>query len=177
MILNKLRLSAGEQKGFTLIEILVAVAIVAIIAVAVNSTILQLITVSAADRSRMEAVKELENTLHRLNRDGQQAWRNAITPAVELSFTDHQLVLTWEDFDEVSHTVRYYYDPDDPENSLWRGESGSAGIKVTRNIDPAESWYSFDGRTLTVCLTVTKAGLRTITETRTLAVIPRAAGN
>jgi prepilin-type N-terminal cleavage/methylation domain-containing protein len=54
-MLKKILFITRNQKGFTLVETLIAVAIVAIIGSVIATTLVQVITVQAADSNRTEA--------------------------------------------------------------------------------------------------------------------------
>jgi len=163
-----------NQKGFTLAEILVAVAITAVIGSVITMSISQLFTVSIADKNRMEAVKQVENALHYINRDAQMAKAFDIIPGSSVPFTSG-LHLQWIDYDissEINNTVDYTLDADgDLKRVYWRA-GDTVTTTVARHIESVSN-YSFDGAVLVVNLTASVEGLRSATESRTLQVKPR----
>lgn len=176
-IVRKLRSLKNSRSGFTLIELIIAIAILSIISVALVMTIFQLFAVQAADVNRMDAIKQVENALHWINRDVEMAWASSIHPAdgSTVNFSS-PLNLTWTDNSEPGsplHSVTYNVDPD---GTLERQETVSGATASTRiadYIDASSSNYSFDGTLLTVNLTAFVNGYRSATETRTLHVQPR----
>ena len=62
-----------RRRGFTLIDLLAATAITAIIGVVLSSSVIQLMTVQSSTKNRTDAVKQVENALHYINMDAQMA--------------------------------------------------------------------------------------------------------
>jgi prepilin-type N-terminal cleavage/methylation domain-containing protein len=81
----------GNQKGFTLIEVMLAMVITAIIVPALVMSISQMFTSSAASASRMQVVKQVENALHYINRDAEMTWPSEVSTATNASFTTTSL--------------------------------------------------------------------------------------
>src|SRR5512143_1965030 len=72
MVINlRSRLRVIRRTGFTLIEVMTAVAITGIIGVALTTSIFQVMTVQSATKNRTDAVKQVENALHYVNQDAQ----------------------------------------------------------------------------------------------------------
>jgi len=90
-ILNKYFL---YNRGFTLLELMVALAIGALLSTGAAAAIYQLWNVNNIDSARVKAVKEVENAVHWLNRDAQMAQK------VEVNGTDYWLKLTWVTWEE-----------------------------------------------------------------------------
>jgi prepilin-type N-terminal cleavage/methylation domain-containing protein len=165
------------RKGFTLLELLLAITITAVIGSAITMSISQLFSVNAADEGRMDAVKQVENALHYINRDAQMA--STIAP----TGNDFPLVLTWNEWDVAAnslsgplHTVTYSINA---ANQLKREEQIGAA--------PATSLFIADHISvvsdcsinadippvLTVNLTASIGGFRPVSEARTLEVRSR----
>ena len=173
-MIKRLLTSSNRPKGFTLIELVIAIAIMAVIGTVLASTVTQLFVVQAADKNRMEAVKQVENALHYINRDIQMS--SPVLSAYTSTESGFPLRIIWTDYtdDPTNHTVIYTITGS---NVLERSESipGRPAIitRIADNIDPAASNYSFDGVVLTVNLTSSVSGLKSASETRTLEVQPR----
>jgi prepilin-type N-terminal cleavage/methylation domain-containing protein len=171
---------ADEERGFTLIEILVALVIAAVLAIGVLVALAQINKVDYICNSKVIAVKQVENAIHYINRDIQQAQK------IEVDGTDYWIRLTWVSWDDGS-TTQIIYKVDNNQN-LTRQESVTLGgststttTNVARYIDsgsksitepdtgltpPEKSW--------TVQLTSSyTSGSKTATETREIKVIPR----
>jgi prepilin-type N-terminal cleavage/methylation domain-containing protein len=177
-MLNKLLSIFRSQKGFTFVELLVAIAITAVIGSVMVITLTQLITVQAADKNRTEAYKQVENALHYLNRDIQMASAGDIVPqdGSAVLFTSG-LHLQWIDYDisfDINNTVDYILNSTTGELTRHHQVMGVSDITnvVARHID-AVSDYSFDGAVLTINLTSTIEGFESASESRTLQAKPR----
>jgi prepilin-type N-terminal cleavage/methylation domain-containing protein len=75
------------EKGFTLVELLITIAISGIIFGVVAAFIFQLSTVSGAGNNRLTAIHDLQNASYWFNRDGQMA-DSANTGANSLTFNN-----------------------------------------------------------------------------------------
>jgi prepilin-type N-terminal cleavage/methylation domain-containing protein len=174
-----------QKKGFTLIELLIALAIVAVVGTVLAATITQLIVVQAADKNHMEVVDQLQNAMHYINRDAQTAWPgkvdadNGSSYPTPLAFSGHSLILEWRDYTDPAYT------PDAPNKKhvitysvnngeLKRSETVDSGAPVVsilaRDIDGANSSYSYNNAVLTIKLTSAISGVKSATETRTLQI-------
>ena len=123
----------------------------------------------------MEAIKQVENALHYINRDAQTAYSAVPTDA------NFPLVLTWREWDETDnsltgpeHQVTYYIS----NNQLLREEiidSGSPSERVVAvNIsDDSACTYDNDSRVLTVNIIASVGGYKPAVESRLLRVQSR----
>ena len=94
------------QRGFTFIELVIALAVAALLAGVVTETIYQVLTHNARGTSHMVAVKQVENALHFITRDVQMA------QTIEFdSWPDPVMQLDWADWDDNHYTAKYYWDP------------------------------------------------------------------
>jgi prepilin-type N-terminal cleavage/methylation domain-containing protein len=167
------------QSGFTLIEMLLAIAITGIIITSISTIVVQTMTSSSTDRNRMQAVKQVENAVHWIDRDAQMAnpsgWTNGLTPGT--TFAD-LLHLYWVDGTvnpSQIHDVTYTLNPN---GVLQRIDSETAENTVIANhISVFNGIYSdpnHDGNyVLTINITSAIEGFRGAQETRTLYVVPR----
>ena len=169
-----------EQKGFTLVELLIAVAITAVISTGLMMTITQLFSVNSADSNRMAAVKQVENALHYLNRDVQMSTASKITEDNGDSYPrNFPLTLKWTDYTgEAAQDYKVDYALD-ANRDLLRTQTiddnttTATTTIVAHDIDDLSSDYSFNGEVLTVNLTASVEGYKSATESRTLQVKPR----
>lgn len=163
-----------NQKGITLIELLVAIALAAVISTAATMAIHQVITIIPRNNNQNTAINQVRNANHWLNFDIQSATPGSIN-TTGLKFLSLEQ-LEWESGNWTPHTVDYSLED-------MAGSSGSS-LKVLRRyygatvtliaqyIDPANtncSWNSAE-KVLTVNIT---AQVGTRTETRTFEVKPR----
>jgi len=164
------------QGGFSLIELLIAIGISAIITTAIVALTTQTMTVSAANINRMQAVKQVENAMHWLNRDAQMAWGSRIAIDVDQPFP---LTLSWDmlGIDETvlkQFTATYSITGDGVlERTLHEQVEDITEItRIAENIDES-STYSFDGQVLTLNLVSTVDGFQPATESRSLVIESR----
>jgi len=106
-----------NQSGFTMVEMLIALAIVAVVSVAISVTILHVFQDPEKSNQRLEAINNVQNAADWISRDARNAG-NAETVTFD---SDNCPTFTWYDYgydensdDADAHktTVRYYYDGD-----------------------------------------------------------------
>jgi prepilin-type N-terminal cleavage/methylation domain-containing protein len=167
-------LARRNQQGFTLIELLVALAITSVISVGLSTTIMQMATVGSSSQNRTEAIKQVENALHYINRDAEMAFPSQTTINTSDNYFSSDLILKWIDNSGTNYQVIYYLNTVSGIKCLQRSETiGTAQpsiLRVASKIDQTRSFYTFDGKILTVELTAQVNGMRPATETRTLKV-------
>ena len=156
-------MSQGE-KGFSTIELIVALSIIALIGLAATMTTFQVINVTERSESHMTAIRQVQNAGYWISRDAQMA-ESVITD--NLSATDF-IILTWTERDYVSddiyHSVTYFFEElSDEIGKLKRNHWSSAGANADTLIaeyinydhdDPVNtSNVSYQNSVLTVKLT------------------------
>jgi prepilin-type N-terminal cleavage/methylation domain-containing protein len=100
-----MRLIHKNQKGFTLIEVLIVVAIFAVVAVVTNAAIGQIVQ-SNRTSNHMVAVRQVQQAGYRVNQDGVQA--QDITNSTVPGSGGFPLTLNWTDWGSGEfHTVVY----------------------------------------------------------------------
>ena len=117
------------EKGFTLIELIVAVAIIALIGSATATATLQVLRVTGRNNEHMTAVRQVHNIGYWISRDAQMAQSVATDNLTEPDF----LVLNWTEWDyaddPIYHSVTYFFeDLTDGLGKLKRSHWSSAGI-------------------------------------------------
>jgi prepilin-type N-terminal cleavage/methylation domain-containing protein len=157
-----------DQKGFTLIEILIAVAIVGLIAAAAGGSIVQVIQ-STDTTAHMLAVRQVQTAGYWVSTDGLQAQYVTATGP-----TGFPLKLRWTDSKSHYHNIAYTLEPMDGLYKLLRSE-GATSITVGRYLtdDTICSW-SGNARILTLTVEASVTGAHgPETETRTYEIEPR----
>jgi prepilin-type N-terminal cleavage/methylation domain-containing protein len=171
-MLKKLLKEPNNNRGYTLVEMLVAIAIVAIITSSISAVIVQTISVSAANKNEMQAIKQVENAMHWIDRDAQQAW--ATDALLSSPSTFH-----WIDNSQLpvqEHQVSYTLDIDT--RTLYRSDSITGENSLVATDISELDWTCVknpDGKyLLTVNITARVEGYKPGEESRTLLVMPRA---
>ena len=168
-----------DRRGFTLVELLIVIAIAALVGVGVVALVFQVFGANAGSTNRMTAVKEVENAVHWITRDAQAAQVDYVADQPESPFP---VTLTWTNsHDSPATENRVVYSVTAGE--LRRAYSQDGVLQdtavVARHMEPGQAetnWtYSLSEHALTFQVTSTVAGLRTASETRSFQVGVRAA--
>lgn len=149
-----------NQRGMTLVEILIATAILGLIATLPGAAIYQFINVVERGRVKMVALHEVQNAAHWVARDGQMA-RTAVGGS--------QLALTLPD----NTSIIYELVGTGPRYQLRRTAGGSQ-LAVARNVTGAS--LSINGRVIIMTLTSSPEGRWGVSEERTYKVYLRPTG-
>jgi prepilin-type N-terminal cleavage/methylation domain-containing protein len=102
MILRKLKRILGSQRGFTLIELVVAVVIMGFIGTAVTTTTFQIMKQSVRNRDFTSANQLTMNAIHWISRDAEMS--QAVTTGGATGFP---LTLSWVDWSNARYQVVY----------------------------------------------------------------------
>ena len=143
------------QRGMTMVELLVAIAVTGIIVVFLGTAIYQIITVSAYGNDRLTAMHELQNSAHWFNLDGQKA----VTANV-----NGELLLTISETSSITYSL--------VGKELRRTADGSQ-MTLARNITSAD--FSIDNRVITMSLTSSPEGRDNVSENGSYKVYLRPA--
>lgn len=163
-----------KQSGFTLIELLIAMAIAGLLAIGISVAISQIFNVNSIDNARIQAVKQVENALHYINRDAQMA--QTVAPQGSQGFP---LTLSWVAWDSCdSNQVTYTLQNGNLIRQFQLNSEPPTNLTVARSIDGAPEntncVYSAVDHQLTVTLTSSfTSGSKQATETRVSDIIPR----
>ena len=161
-MLKKLR---ENQHGFTLVELIIVIALIGIISAAATMAIHQVLTGTTLSNDLNTAVNQVRNAGHWISRDTQMAQTVEDNPA-----DPKILELTWEDWEGSPHTVYYTLQ----HGKLERNYDGYQQVLIAQYIKPKGEgtdchWDEVE-RMLTVTFTA-QAGEES--ETRTFQVKPR----
>jgi prepilin-type N-terminal cleavage/methylation domain-containing protein len=166
----------NNQKGVTMVELLMAMAVSGIIAAAAGTTISQVFHLNARTSNHMVAVRQVQNAGYWVSRDAQMA-QNVNTTAGN----GFPVVLSWTQWDGSEDEVTYSLEnASGTLKNLRRtysvNSTSQSDTIVGQCVDPALTScnYNSDNNTLTFTITVTVgSGSRSENETRKYEVHPR----
>jgi prepilin-type N-terminal cleavage/methylation domain-containing protein len=164
-----------NQKGFTLLETLIALLISGVVGAAIISATISIGNVNDRNIARTIAVKQVESAVHFINRDTQQAQK------IEVNGSDYWLKLSWTSWDDnnTQNVVKYYF----VNNNLSRSISLDGGQPqtspiahdmVSRSITPPSLIAVPPEKSWTIQLTAeVRSGSKIASETREIKIVPR----
>lgn len=174
MRFHKLGLLIKNQKGITLLELLMAFAVSGLISGGITMTFYQVVTGGARTSNHMTLVKQVQNAGYWVTRDAQLVQDEPVI--VKNGSQLDYFTLTWTDWNDTVNTVTYTLNG----TELWR-DDGVQQIPVAQFIDPAGTDVEFNDTngddiddTLIFKVTATiGSGLQQQSETRVYKVVPR----
>ena len=141
------------QRGFTLVELVIAVAITGLIVSFLSTASYQIITVTEYGNDKMTAMHELQNAAHWVCLDGQMA---------NTASGGNELVLTLNDDLLITYTVN---------GTELRRMAGDSQMTLARNITSAN--FSVENRIITMTITSDLGGRWDVSENGTYKVCLR----
>ena len=162
----------GRQSGLTLIELVIALAIIGLIAGVIVMAVYQLLNASRQANDQQYAVSQLRQAEHWITRDSLAAL--VVTPD-DLDTSGFPLQISWTTSADIDYVITYSLqemptgslkrlqrqaEVDGTTSAFWVAE----GIEVGDELGPPPSWCSYTRPVLTVTLTATSG---THTEART----------
>jgi len=176
MMRDKLRLINKNQWGFTLLEVMLIVAVSGIISTGITMTFFQVVTGSARASNRVIVISQVQSAGYWVSHDTQLAQG----VDVDDGSTGFPLVLSWTGWDDKSHQVTY---------TLEEAAGGLNQLKQSHKIDNGDpvvnivakcieladvSPKSYTGGVLTFKVKVTVGvGSQQQSETREYKIVPR----
>jgi prepilin-type N-terminal cleavage/methylation domain-containing protein len=107
MILRRFRFLHNGLKGFTLVELLVAIAIAGLITAGISVAIMQVLTINTRASNHMIAVRQVQQAGKEVSKDALQAQPDKIDDDPSEAF----VVLNWTDWEGANNTVVYTLHP------------------------------------------------------------------
>lgn len=172
----KMKKLKKDQRGITLIELVIAIALTGVITAAITMAVFQVFTMNTRTSNRMAAVSQVQHAGKLVSEDILQA--QSVETGVSLGFP---LTLTWTDWDKTVNEVTYSITVD---NRLKRslkitpdGEEPTTKVSIVAEyIDPTETSCDPTGKVLTPGEVLTFTVTATVgeqSETREYKVKPR----
>jgi prepilin-type N-terminal cleavage/methylation domain-containing protein len=202
MIQRGLRVFNRNQNGFTLVELIIAIAVTALICSAVTIGVYQVVKINAMSTNHQIAIAQVQNATNSISRDAQQAQNiiamtynnvvimvngsNQIIFNLTANPNGDKLALYWVAWDDstkhnTTHKVIYYVNNNvlnkDIYLALDSNPFGPASTTVVaNNVTSASGNWNTYTHTLTLTMQVdVGVGNNLVTEIRTLQIIPRPA--
>lgn len=141
------------ERGFSLVELIIATAITGLIVSGLGTAIYQVITVTEYGNDKLTATHELQNVAHWFSLDGQMA---------STASGGNELLLTLSDASSVTYSV--------VGTELYRTAGGS-NMTLAQNITSAN--FSVENHTITMTITSSPEGRWDVSENGTYKVYLR----
>lgn len=167
-----------SQKGFTLIELIIALAIASAIGVAVTMTAHSMITLPLMSNDSNTAINQVRTAVNWINKDVQGAAPSSVNTTLDAPGFFIVSLQEWDSGTWSTHDITYSLEDmaGTSLKELWRDyDSGTTRNLIAQFIDPDNTNCSWDvdASVLTVVITATVGDE---TETRTIQVKPRPTG-
>jgi prepilin-type N-terminal cleavage/methylation domain-containing protein len=174
-----------NQRGFTLIELMMAIAIAGLISTGVTMTFYQVVTGGARANNRVTAIGQVQHAGYWVSNDAQLAQNVIVNDADPTGFP---LILSWVGWDNQEHEVTYSLEDmagglKELQQSVVVGEEDAVETVVARfvNPNPDETNVVYidvtgDGLEDTVILRLSVfvgSGREAQVETRVYRIVPR----
>jgi prepilin-type N-terminal cleavage/methylation domain-containing protein len=175
MMFHRLKLINKNQLGFTLIELMLAVALSGIITGAITTTIIQVVTGTVRTNNHMIAVRQVQSAGYWISHDTVMIQQEPVI-VNNASSQLESITLTWYEWnsDEVHEVVYSLADNNLRRSYSVNGTTETGIIAEFINPDPEKTKCEFTGGKLTFTITATVgAGSQAQSETRVYEVKPR----
>jgi prepilin-type N-terminal cleavage/methylation domain-containing protein len=167
-----------SQRGFTLVEVLVGIAILGVISTAIAAATGQIININESSQNRFTAVKQLETAVDTIRVDIQVAQEISIeedesyTPE-ESNPPEIKLNMKWTEWDDnSSHQVKYYLTSDNILQRVYITADETKTRNAAFDIQDIEAARLSSGA-WSITISAESGSYKSAGETRTFTVLPR----
>lgn len=129
----------GKQKGYGLLEIIIALALVGILGLGITAFTIQTITETKRSSVHMQAIQHLENAGFWVSRDVQMAQTVTVGPSAGFP-----LQLEWVDTNQDVYQVTYNATGNQVQRSLVKNDGEPLKLIVAQSINNAPTLTSCD---------------------------------
>ena len=163
--------SCSRQKGFTLIELILGLAISGFLIAAIGTTLSRTLIENARVRNHNLAIRQVQNVGYWVSRDAVGA---QMVVADSDPDTPDFLILRWTDWDNVIYEAVYYFDGNQLYRRHTRSTGGTEEMIVGRHIDAGSTTFENTGPSWVLSVQATVDGFPSpATEYRSYEVLPR----
>ena len=160
-----LRFIHKDQRGFTLVEMLVVVVLIGLISTGITAAIIQVLTINTRASNHMIAVRQVQQAGKEVSKDTLQAQNVTLGGG-----SGFPLTLAWTDWEGAPNQVTYNITSD---NELQRSHNVD-GVRVIAQYIADQTSCGWDGSVLTFNVTATVGnGPYEAIETRVYEIEPR----
>jgi prepilin-type N-terminal cleavage/methylation domain-containing protein len=177
MIFGRLRVIQRDQRGLTLVELLIAILLAGIVTSGITMTIFQVFNINSRTSNHMIAIRQVQHAGKQVSEDLLQAKR--VEPGGSSGFP---LTLNWTDWDDdEQHGIVYNLEdmPSGDFQILWREHKinsvTNSTINVAEYIDPDQTSFIEDPEDPGAFIFMVTANVSGQSETRIYEIMPRAA--
>jgi len=185
MKMRRTRTINRNQRGFTLVELLIAIAISVVIGSAVGGAAYQVFNINAASTNHQIVINQVQNAVNSLSRDAEQA--QYIVPknssdiplplGTEFKLVENadQLTLNWTDWDNTRTEIIYTVVNGILQRTLKVNGGQTSQTNVANNISVASGSWNLSTKVLDVTIESRITAPKPAAETRTFQIMPRSA--
>lgn len=162
---------ARQQRGFTLIELILGIAITGIVLLTIAVALSQMFVMNGNVRNHTVAVRQVQNAGYWISRDalGAQTIYEDNNPA-----TSDFLTLSWSDWTGIDFQSVYYFDNDDLHRSYYIDGGMVSDIVVASDVNADLTTFIKQEAVYTLTISATVDNFPSpITEVRTYEILPR----
>ena len=168
MNFRRLGITHRNEKGMTLVELLIAMAVTGIILGSITVTLQQVFAMNSRSLNHMTAVRQVQSAGYWVSQDALMA---QTVNTENLSGPQDIVQLTWTEWDGVPHDIVYSID----NNSRLKRTNGASESIIASHIDPPPqtSCNITGGKLIFTVKATVGSGSTAGTETRVYEVTPR----